>query len=87
MGAWYNMGLMLFNSRRYVEALEAFDRVIEPNPADARVWTGKGDISWQVEDSTNQYLPMIAHSGGINQSTPWSGKALAYLGMKNYSSS
>lgn len=42
-----NKGLSLYNLKRYNEAIECYDKILEINPKDANAWYKKGVVLYQ----------------------------------------
>ncbi|MDG6251490.1 tetratricopeptide repeat protein, partial [Methanocalculus sp.] len=47
--AIYDQGVMLFESERYSEALEAFNKLIELDPQNADAWNYRGWSLWRMD--------------------------------------
>jgi tetratricopeptide (TPR) repeat protein len=48
--SWYKKGQELTENESYEEALNAYDRAIELDPENARIWMGKGDTRIRMGD-------------------------------------
>jgi len=80
---WYSKGCDLLLKKRFEEAIECFDKVLELDPVDIMTWNYKGVASYTLgrfEDALWSFEKVLELSPGYPVPWNWRGLVLCELG-------